>query len=243
MKDILKDIVSHTQTLGFIEMLKVVTDENSTEIKSIAADRSVVVSAKTHARVPEFTGVFGMPDLNKLAYLLKNPEYSTDARIELKQDTRNNEVVPTHLHFENAAGDFKNDYRFMAQSVIEERLKNITFKGTAWNVTFTPTVDAIRRMKLMAGAHSEETVFQVRTENGALKFYFGDMSTHAGSFTFHHNVTGNLSHTWSWPVSQTISILDLDGDKTVSISDQGALMISVDSGLAVYEYILPAQHK
>lgn len=243
MKDILKDIVSHTQTLGFIDMLKVVTDDTTTEIKSIAADRSVVVNAKTHTRVPEFAGVFGMPDLNKLAYHLKNPEYDANAVIELKRDTRNNEVVPTHLHFENATGDFKNDYRFMVQSVIEERLKNITFKGTAWNVTFNPTVESIRRLKLMAGAHSEETVFQIRTENGELKFYFGDVSTHAGSFTFHHNVTGTLAHTWSWPVSQTISILDLDGDKTISISDQGALMISVDSGLAVYEYILPAQHK
>jgi hypothetical protein len=29
----------------------------------------------------------------------------------------------------------------------------------------------------------------------------------------------------------------------MSISDQGAMMISVDSGMAKYDYILPAQSK
>jgi len=40
-----------------------------------------------------------------------------------------------------------------------------------------------------------------------------------------------------------ISILDLTGDKVMKISDDGAAMIAVDSGLAVYNYILPAQSK
>ena len=46
-----------------------------------------------------------------------------------------------------------------------------------------------------------------------------------------------------WPVAQTQAILNLDGDVTMSISDQGAMMISVDSGMAKYDYILPAQSK
>jgi hypothetical protein len=37
--------------------------------------------------------------------------------------------------------------------------------------------------------------------------------------------------------------MDLPGDKTVKISDQGAAEITVDSGLAVYSYILPAMSK
>ena len=102
---------------------------------------------------------------------------------------------------------------------------------------------AIQRMKLMAGAHSEETVFQVKTEDGDLNFYFGDLNTHAGKFTFQHGITGKLTHTWAWPVAQTLAILNLDGDKTVSITDQGAMKISVDSGMAKYDYILPAQQK
>jgi hypothetical protein len=37
--------------------------------------------------------------------------------------------------------------------------------------------------------------------------------------------------------------MDLPGEKTVRISDQGATEITVDSGLATYRYLLPAQAK
>jgi len=39
------------------------------------------------------------------------------------------------------------------------------------------------------------------------------------------------------------AILNLNGELTMSISDQGAMQISVDSGMAKYDYILPAQSK
>ena len=85
--------------------------------------------------------------------------------------------------------------------------------------------------------------FNVMTKDGNLVFSFGDASTHAGEFVFQHGVEGTLSHTWSWPVAQVQAILGLDGDATMSISDQGAMMISVDSGMVKYDYILPAQSK
>jgi hypothetical protein len=236
MQDILQDIVSHTHSLGFITTLKV-TAETETQIESMADDRSVIMSATTHSPVGEFTGTFGMPDLGKLSYHLKNPT------IEVVQAERNGEVMPTHIHFENQGGDFENDYRFMNKAIIEEKLKSVKFKVSTYDVEIEPNMAAIARMKLMAGAHSEETVFQVKTEDGNLNFYFGDEATHAGSFTFEHNVGGTLTHTWAWPVAQTIAILNLDGDKTMSITDQGAMKISVDSGMAKYDYILPAQQK
>ena len=95
----------------------------------------------------------------------------------------------------------------------------------------------------MSAAHSEEPTFNVSSKDGNLFFAFGDVNTHAGEFVFQHGVEGTLAHTWSWPVAQVQSILNLDGDKTVSISDQGAMQISVDSGMAKYDYILPAQSK
>jgi len=158
MKDILQDIVSHTHSLGFITTLKV-TAETDTNIESMADDRSVIMTATTHTPVEEFIGTFGMPDLGKLAYHLKNPEYRDGAKIEVVQAERNGETIPTHMHFENAGGDFQNDYRFMNKAIIEEKLKSVKFKGNSWDVEITPSMAAIQRMKLMAGAHSEETVF------------------------------------------------------------------------------------
>ena len=102
---------------------------------------------------------------------------------------------------------------------------------------------AISRLKLQAQAHNEESVFQVKTDSNNLVVYFGDANTHAGNFIFETNIKGKLKQLWSWPISQVISILNLDGDKVMKISDQGAMMITVNSGLASYDYILPAQTK
>jgi len=242
MKDILQDIVAHTHSLGFLSLVKV-SSEEGTQIDSMADDRSVILTSKTNSNVSEFVGTFGMPNLDKLALHLKNPEYQKDAKIEVVQAERNGEVVPTHIHFENATGDFENDYRFMNKAIIEEKLKTVKFKGASWNVTFSPSVAAISRMKLQSAAHAEEPTFNVTTKDNNLVFSFGDASTHAGEFVFQHDVEGALQHTWSWPVSQVQAILNLDGDLTMSISDQGAMKISVDSGMAQYDYILPAQSK
>ena len=242
MKDILQDVVAHTHALGFLSLVKVST-EDGTQIDSMAEDRSVILSATTSAPVAEFKGTFGMPNLDKLNLHLKNPEYKDNAKIDVIEAERNGETVPTHIHFENAAGDFENDYRFMNKAIIEEKLKTVKFKGAAWNVTLNPSIASIARMKLMSAAHSEEPTFNVTTKDSNLIFSFGDASTHAGEFVFQHSVEGALQHTWSWPVAQVQSILSLDGDLTMSISDQGAMMITVDSGMAKYDYILPAQSK
>jgi len=244
MKDILQDVVAHTHALGFLSLVKV-TGGDETTIDSMAEDRSVIMSATSNHSIA--AGTFGMPNLDKLNLHLKNPEYQKDAKIDVVNAERNGETVPTHIHFENSAGDFQNDYRFMNKAIIEEKLKTVKFKGANWNVTFSPSVAAIARMKLMSAAHSEEPTFNVTTKEtgGAndLVFSFGDASTHAGEFVFQNAVEGSLQHTWSWPVAAVQSILSLSGDLTMSISDQGAMMISVDSGLATYDYILPAQSK
>jgi len=242
MKDILQDVVAHTHALGFLALVKVSNDEG-TSIDAMAEDRSVILSGSTHSPVAEFEGTFGMPNLDKLSLHLKNPEYQKDAKIDVVKAERNGEVIPTHIHFENTAGDFQNDYRFMNKAIIEEKLKTVKFKGAAWNVTFQPSMASIARMKLMSAAHSEEPTFNVMTKSGNLVFSFGDASTHAGEFVFQHGVEGTLAHTWSWPVAQVQAILNLDGELTMSISDQGAMMITVDSGMAKYDYILPAQSK
>jgi len=246
MKDILQDIVAHTHALGFLSIVKVTSDEK-TLVESMAEDRSVILTASTNNPVAEFTGTFGMPNLDKLSLHLKNPEYQKDAKIDVIQAERNGEVIPTHIHFENAAGDFENDYRFMNKAIIEEKLKTVTFKGASWNVTLNPSMASIARMKLMSAAHNEEPTFNVTTKATGgvsdLVFSFGDVSTHAGEFVFQNAVEGTLTHTWSWPVAQVQAVLNLSGDITMSISDQGAMMITVDSGMASYDYILPAQSK
>jgi hypothetical protein len=243
MKDFLQDLVAHTHSLGFLPIVKVSSTKKETVMESMAEDRSVILNAKMHKPVTELDGTFGMPTMNKLDLHLKCPEYKDGASITVKSQDRNGDDVLTGLRFENSTGDYVNDYRFMTHDIINEKLKTVKFKGATWNVEFEPTVAAIQKLKYQAAAHTEEPTFQVTTDGSNLVFSFGDASTHAGSFTFQSGVTGKLKQTWSWPVNQVQSILALAGDKTMKISDAGAMAISVDSGLASYEYILPAQSK
>jgi len=240
MRDYLLDLVEHTYDLGCIDLIKITGDEKETAISGLSEDLSVVVQAKFKNPVPDFVGTFGMPNLSKLKILLNLQEYRENAKLGI---TKKATGAPDGINFENATGDFKNNYRFMAAEVVTEKLKTPKFKGVNWHITFEPTVASIQRLKMQAQANAEEPNFQAKTEDGHLKFFFGDHSTHAGNFVFHHDVGGTLKRAWAWPAAQFISIMGLTGDKKVQISDDGAAMITVDSGIAVYEYILPAQSK
>lgn len=241
MKTYLTDILEHTYALGCIDLVKITGDKTSTTIDAMAEDRSVVVQGNFNTPLPEFADTFGMPNLNNLRILLNIPEYRENAKISINYQTKGEDTVPVGLHFENADGDFKNDYRFMSGEMVSSKLKTVKFKGATWHVEFEPTVIAIQRLKMQAQANSDQTTFQAKTEDGNLKFYFGDASSHAGEFVFQPNVTGSLSHAWSWPVGHVIKILDLSGDKLMQISNDGATQITVNSDMCTYRYILPAQ--
>lgn len=244
MKDHLLDIVQHTHGLGNITLVKIVGTESDTSLQAASEDRSVILQAKFKGPIAEFIGTFGMPNLGKLQTVLNIPEYKEDAKITVNKQDRNGEQVPVGVHFENKDGDFKNDYRFMSSEIFtDEMKKTIKMRSVNWTVDIIPTAASIQRLKFQASANSEENNFIAKTENGDLKFYFGDHSSHAGNFTFQSGVSGKLSKAWAWPVAVVISILSLPGDKTFKISDEGAAMITVDSGIAEYNYILPAQTK
>jgi hypothetical protein len=244
MFDHLKDIVQHTYGLGVISMLKVTGTKDTTAINAFdQATKTVVLNAEFKAPIAEFQGVFGMPNLDRLNTILNIPEYKTDAKITVatQKDADGNDV-PSSINFENKTGDFKNSYRFMSTAVINDQLKNVNMKPVKWGVEVVPTALSIQKLKFQSMAHSDATVFSSKTENGELKFFFGDQSSHAGSFTF-ATTNGSLSKQLNWPVAVVNSILSLPGDKTFKISDDGVAEITVDSGLAVYHYKLPAQSK
>ena len=240
MRDHLLDLVEHTFDLGCIDLIKITGTDKDTEIFGIAEDRSVIVEGTYTNPVADFIGLFGMPNLSKLKVLLNLQEYKENAKLSI---TKNTNGAPDGINFENAGGDFKNNYRFMSSEIVTEKAKNVKFRGTTWPVEFTPTIAGIQRLKMQAQANVEEPNFQVKTEGTDLKFVFGDHSTHSGNFVFQPGVTGQLKRAWAYPIKQFISILDLTGDKTVRFSDDGVAEITVDSGLAVYSYKIPAQSK
>ena len=244
MKDTLLDIVKHTHALGFLNLVKIVSDDKESTIESMADDRSVIMKGKFHKPIG-IDGTFEMPQLNKLDILLKVPEYKDGATITVSTRAKDGKDYPTGLHFENKNSDFKNDYRFMNAEIIEEKLKTVKFRGVNWDIEFEPSMAAVTRLTYQVQANSEETSFIAKTDGTDLKFYFGDHSTHAGEFIFQPGVSGTLDKNWAWPVAQVLQILKLAESSTVKmhISNEGALQLTVDSGIGEYQFILPAQSK
>ena len=242
MKDTLLDIVKHTHALGFLNLVKIVSDNKESTIESMADDRSVIMKGKFHKPIG-IDGTFGMPQLGKLDIHLKCPEYKDKAKISVLSGERNGSTVPTGIHFENEKGDFKNDYRFMNAEIINEKLKTVKFKGVKWDVEIEPSVASVQRFNFQATANTEHNSFVVRTDDGNLIFTFGDQASHGGEFTFATDVKGTLNKGWSWPVGQVLQILKLSDSAKVMLhfSNEGAMMVSVDSGLGKYQYIIPAQ--
>jgi hypothetical protein len=241
IQDFLQDLVAHVHALAILPLVKISSSEEVTTIESLSEDFSVVLKANTKTPVLGINGTFGMSNLNKLDLHLKCPEYKQDAVINVITSTRNNVELPTGIHFQNASGDFTNDYRFMNEAIINEKLKSIELiRAATWDIEIKPTASAIQRLKFQAAANSDDTVFQVSIKDNNLIIKFGDVSTHEGSFVFAPNVTGKLNQMWTWPVTQVQSILNLRGDCTMKISNQGMMEISIDSGIAVYNYMLPA---
>lgn len=243
MKDNLKDLIDHTFGLDSIELIKITGTDKETLINAVAENRSVIISGVFKNPIPEFIGIFGMPNLNNLKTIIGFDEYNEEAKITVTQVERDGQQIPSVIHFETKSGDFVNDYRLMNKTLVEEKVRTVHFKGVTWNVEFEPSVAGVLKFKKQASAINDEQHFTTKTDNGDLRIYFGDPSTHSGNFVFHSGVTGTLGKASMWPVNQFKTIMDLVGDKKIRISDSGVTEIVVDSGLAVYTYLIPAHIK
>ena len=243
MKDNLLDLIQHTHNLGAVELVKIVGTDTVTQVSAISEDKTVIVDGTFKNPIAEFIGTFGMPNLSKLKTILSFDDYDDTATINMGKGTKDDPTALSCIHFETKTGDFVNDYRLMAKNLVEDKIKKVTFNGASWDVKFEPTNAGVSRLKKQASVHSEDLHFKTKTENGNLVVYFGDPSSHSGNFVLQAGVTGTLSRPWNWPVKVFLAIMDLPGDKTVSISDQGVAMIVVENPISTYHYYLPAQAK
>jgi len=245
MRDILLDIVKHTHSLGFIQAVKINGNNgDQTEIEAMDDDRSVVLKGQLHNPVADFTGTIGLGKLGVLSGYLNFEGYSEpNATIGVVKRERNGEQVAEELEFKSSKG-YSASYRFMVSQLIEEKLKTVKFKGVNWDLTVQPTQQNLKDLSYFAGVMgSVESTFVAKTDNGTLKFYIGDGSNDRVEIPFTANVDAEIKKGWAWPLVQTLSILKLSdtSQANISFSEQGAMKISIDSGIGLYDYILPAR--
>jgi len=244
--DNLKDIVKHTHGLGFIDTVKVDGSADKAEVSAMATDRSVVMYGELRNPIEGLEKTVGLSRIGILAGMLNFPPFTkSDATITIEHQERGGVDIPCEIEFNTDSGHAAS-YRFMSSEAVEEHLRIPPFKGVKWDVVVEPTKHALEDLKYFSGVlGSYEPTFSVRTKAGILEFLIGTGPTDRSIVPFATNIDGELKHGWSWPLNQVLAVLKLasSAECTLSISDQGALKIDVDSGLGHYEYILPAKSK
>jgi hypothetical protein len=237
--DQFKDIVKHTHSLGFIEMVKLVGTKTDAKIEAIDADKTVVIYGDMYQPVSDIEVTVG---LSRLAQLKGFIDLHEKSKVSITNEVRGTVSSPTELKFDDGAGDVA-IYRFMSESMANEQIKVPPFKGATWNVTIKPEQERIARLNSYQGILGGfEKRFIVSTDKDVLNFSIGSGPTDRSNVPFAKGITGALKHQWSWPLTQVLSILKLNDneDVTMHFSDMGALKIDIDSKIGKYSYILPA---
>jgi hypothetical protein len=245
IKDILKDVLKHTHGLGIFEMVKITGDLEQTEIQTVDPEKTVIFKGKTVNPVPDFVdATLGLSRMGVLQGYLNYPGFDNeDATVEVVKQERNGEEVPTEVAFKSTDGNDAN-YRFMLADVVNQQMKDITFKGAEFNVNIVPTAKNLKDLNYFNGIlGAYEATFSPKTDGTELTFHIGDGVSDRAKVHINGDIDGSITRDWKWPLDIVLKILRLSDSANcvMSINDQGLMQIKVLSGLGEYTYLLPAK--
>ena len=249
MRDILNDLIRHTDGLGFLDTVRVSGDLESTNFDSIDGDRTIIMKANTLVPSEELKGNYGVSRFGVLKGYLKFAGYrSEESKLTIKH-RKSGDKDPEELIFSDGHGQ-TSVFRFMSADLLAPPS---SFKGKEWDVSFVPDKNKISEFSQLASILSgTEKFFSVKTEankegGNDLKFVIGD----EGSTTDHtvvtmvKNIDGELKGELLWPIQQVLALLNMGLEENVSVDimNRGALRVTMESPFSHYEYFLPARKK
>ena len=257
----LRDLMKHTSGLD-VEVLRVTGDQGAVNVSGINDNKSLIIKGDFVGDIAELEGVCGLGRLEWLSGFANAYTETSDTvtvirknrtfRVEQKDDNgdtvfdENGEAVYAEITedvieefvFNRPTPKMRNTYRVMDKRMIPQQYQPA---GLNWDIEIKPTKQAIDMLAQQNSFDIEEN-FGVRLEDGELYFNVGDSGTE-GEIEFARNVTGSFSKSWVWKLAPTLTILKFsdNAECLMSFSEQGALKISLNTGLAKYEYIMPAK--
>jgi hypothetical protein len=245
IKDTLKDFLKHTHSLGIFEMVKITGDAQETRVRTVDADKTVIFEGKTVNPVPDFVdATAGLSRMSVLDGYLRYPGFDDDAAtVEVVTQNRNGEEVPVEVKFVSADGTDAH-YRFMLADVVNQQLKDITFKGAQFDITIVPSAKNLKDLSYFNNVlGTYEATFYPNVDNGKLYFHIGDGVSDRTKILIADGITAATPHQFRWPLDIVLKILRLgdNSNVTLSINNKGLLQIKVHSGLGEYTYLLPAK--
>ena len=246
LSEVLTDVLAQTHGLGFIEMMKIDSNNIETKIAAIDDAKTVVIYGTLKSPLTELNGIVGLARMAVLQGYLKFPPFSEDtSTVEIKTTERDGKDIPTEVSFSSTDGH-KSSYRFMHKDVVEEQIKVPSFNGATWDVVIKNTDDLMKDLSYFNGVLGAfEPVFTAKTDGTDLNFYIGSGASDRATVPVAKSVNGTLDGA-TWPLMEVLSILKLatkSNDCTLSFSNKGILKIEMETDIGKYEYLLPAHAK
>ena len=122
IKDVFKDVLKHTHSLGIFEMVKITGTLDKTEIETVDADKTVIFKGETHNAVPDFVdSTIGLSRMGVLQGYLQYPGFDDE---NAKQEVANKEQLITELRNGEALAKLQqelSDTKARAQRYRKER--------------------------------------------------------------------------------------------------------------------------
>ena len=245
IKDILKDVLKHTHSLGIFEQVKLTGTVEATTVETVDADKSVIFKGVTNEPVPDLVdATVGLSRMGVLQGYLQYPGFDAHgSTVKVVTQERNEVTVPVEVAFTSTDGNDAN-YRFMLADVINQQLKPFNFKGAEFDINIVPTDKNLKDLTYFNSVlGSFEANFSPKTNGTDLYFHIGDGVSDRTKIHVSSTIEGSITSDLRWPLDIVLRILKLSdsGNVVMSISDEGLLQIIVDSGLGKYTYLLPSK--
>lgn len=269
MRDILRDIVKIVRAAD-IGTIKITGENGAVAFQGVDEGRTVILKGNALKPDTNFEGVSGIGNLDRLAAILNLYQDPADVvtaarklrKIRVEKKDANGETVldgAGNPEFEEAEENaiekfvfsktkpfkMENNFRVIARNLIPQQFSP---KAVDYAVEFTPTAAAIEYLDKMVSV-SSGGVFSVKIQEGSngnnsLFINLGEVGNES-LIEFHQDVEGELKNNWSWDISQVNKLLKLASNAilTIGFSDRGMLKITIETGMAQYEFTIPPRQQ
>tara|TARA_Y100000114_G_C11742470_1_gene319734 strand:- start:923 stop:1690 length:768 start_codon:yes stop_codon:yes gene_type:complete len=249
LAEVLKDVVKHTNDTDRIEAVKITNNKKETTIDAMDEMRTMVLKGKLKKPLKELPqGDIGLGRLKVLkGYLNTDVEKIEHGTVKSTGMSTNGELVSS-INFTTTDG-MKASYIPMTPAMIDDQLKQIKFKGVAWDVVVAPFDSAIKQLTDIDNLLGKtEPCFQPYVKDKNLYLKIGEGANDKAEILFDTGVAGKLDAKWGWPTKELLKILNLaerneDGQlqAVMKFSSLGAMQIDISTDHADYSYIMPAR--
>ena len=256
----LRDLIKNVNNLK-IGVVKLTGDsDGNIKIQAVEGNnKSVVVTGKFSKKVPEFEGIIGLSELGTLEKLVnafsepndtieivredrtvEEEVIGDDGKIEYDDNgnpviVKKTENIIVGFNFRRPSPKIFQPYRTMDQRIIPQQFDP---KKITWDITFKPSKPAVDALTMVSG-FGLAPVFSAELRGTDLYLLLN-----GAEVEFAKNITGTLTKKWEWDVNNVAALLrrSESADCELKIfNDKGAIGVALDSGVAKYEFILPAK--